>query len=190
MTARLCRTALHVATLLAVALGATPAAAQQATPNQLWYQVAVGAGSARFTCDPCAPGRDGGPAVRAAAGAWARPGLRVGITAGAWTHERGDLRESVRHAGLTAALDVRPGGPLHLIAGLGWVGWRSDPFAYDAADLSVGAGWNVPLVGRWALSNTAMLHSASFGTLRNDDDTAVRGVSLSLARFEIGLIRR
>jgi hypothetical protein len=160
--------------------------------DALWYSVSVGAGSARFTCDPCASTRDTGPAARVTLGAYAKAGLRVGVTGGYWTHEQGELRESVRQAGLVASLDVRPGSRIHLLAGLGWMGWRAEPFAYDALDVSVGAGFSVPLAGRWALLNTATLHSASFGKLSNggDGDDAVRDVSLSLAGFEVGLIRR
>jgi hypothetical protein len=170
-------------------LGPAPARAQSTT-DALWYSVTVGAGSARFTCDPCASTRDTGPAARVAVGAYARPGLRIGVTGGYWTHEQGELRESVRQAGLVASLDVRPGSRLHLIAGLGWIGWRAEPFAYDAVDVAVGAGFTLPLTGRWALSNSATVHSASFGKLRNGGEGAVEDVSLSLAGFEVGLIRR
>jgi hypothetical protein len=170
-------------------LGAAPARAQSAT-DALWYSVSVGAGSARFTCDACATTRDTGPAARIAVGAVARPGLRIGVTGGYWTHERGELRETARQAGLVASLDVRPGSALHLIGGLGWIGWRSEPFAYDAVDVSVGAGFNLPIAGRWALSNAVTVHSASFGKLRNGPEGALRDVSLSLAGLEIGVIRR
>lgn len=167
-------------------------AGAQSVGASFWYSASVGAGSARFTCDACATARDGGPAVQVAAGAWARPGLRVGVAGGYWTHEAGDLRESVRHAGLVGAFDVRPGSRLHVIAGLGWIGWSSEPFTYDAVDVSLGAGFDLPLAGRWALTNAARLHSASYGRLRRrgDGDGAVPDVSLSLAGFEVGLVRR
>jgi hypothetical protein len=180
--------------ILALGALASPGAAQEApepsTGAEFWYGAGVGAGSARFTCDPCSEDRDGGPSIRVALGATARPGLRVGVAGGTWRHRRGGLEETARHLGLMAALDVRPGSAVHLIGGAGWVGWRSDEFAYDALDLSVGAGWSVPLVGRWALTNSVLLHAASFGKLRNDEAAAVRDVSLSLASFEIGLFRR
>jgi hypothetical protein len=79
---------------------------------------------------------------------------------------------------------------VHLLGGAGWVGWRSDEFAYDALDLSVGAGWSVPLGGRWSLTNSVIVHAASFGKLRNDGEAATNGVSLSLAGFEVALLRR
>jgi hypothetical protein len=197
-TLRHCLASLSLA-LLVAAPARAQTTADSAAParvtvdtDALWYSLSVGAGSARFTCDPCATGRDTGPAARVAVGAYARPGLRVGVTGGYWTHEQGELRESARQAGLVANLDVRPGSRIHLIAGLGWIGWRAEPFAYDAVDVSVGAGFSVPLAGRWALSNSATVHSASFGKLRNGDggDGAVRDVSLSLAGFEVGLTRR
>jgi hypothetical protein len=174
--------------LLLGLLVAVPARAQSAS-DALWYSVTVGAGSARFTCDPCAGTRDSGPSARVQIGGFARPGLRVGGSVGVWTHQEGDLRETLQQAGIVAHLDVRPGSALHLIAGLGWIGWRAEPFVYDGVDLSLGAGWNLPLSGRWSLSNAVTVHSASYGRLRNGDDT-VKDVSLSLAGLEIGLIRR
>jgi hypothetical protein len=176
----------------ALALPGASLAQEASEPSgaQFWYAAGVGAGSARFTCDACALDRDGGPSIRVGVGAAARPGLRVGVTGGMWTHQERQLRETVRHLSLTAALDLRPGSALHVIGGAGWVGWRSDEFAYDALDLTVGAGWSIPVAGRWSLTNTVLLHSASFGRLRNDELPAVRDVSLSLAGFEVGLLRR
>jgi hypothetical protein len=188
----LCSGSLRLAGVIAL-LAAAPARAQEALVDpgaEFWYQASVGAGSARFTCDPCAPDRDGGASLRVAIGAAARPGLRLGVAGGMWTHQEEDLRETVHQLGLVAALDVRPGSSVHLIGGAGWVGWRSDEFAYDALDLSVGAGWSLPLGGRWALTNSVLLHAASFGRLRNDEVGAARDVSLSLAGFEVGLLRR
>ena len=173
---------------LAALLLAAPARAQSTT-DALWYSVTVGAGSARFTCDPCAGTRDTGPFARFAIGGFARPGLRIGGKVGVWTHAQGDLRETLQQAGIVAHLDVRPGSALYLIGGLGWIGWRADPFAYNAVDVSVGAGWNLPLAGRWSLANAVTVHSASFGRLGNGDE-GMSDVSLSLAGLEIGLIRR
>lgn len=164
------------------------------TGESPWYSVSLGAGTSRFTCDPCATSRAGGPTVRIAAGETLARGLRIGLVAGGWTHADGEgdgrIRESVTHAGVFARVDLPPRRWLHLTGGVGWVGWRSDPFAYDAVDVTVGGGWELPLRGRWALSNDVLLHSASFGSMRNDGETAVRDVSLSLLGFEVGLVRR
>ncbi|HSR42065.1 MAG TPA: hypothetical protein VLL48_07840 [Longimicrobiales bacterium] len=168
-----------------------PAATPQADPGSgIWWSVGLGAGAARFTCDLCARGRDTGPLLRVAVGSEARPGLRVGVTGGGWTHVDADVRETIYQAGLLAKLEVSRGSRLHVIGGLSWSGYRADEFAYDAASLSLGAGLDFPITGPWVVSNDLVLDAASFGRLRNDGELAARDVALSVLRLEVSLVRR
>lgn len=166
-------------------------ASAQAEPGSgIWWSVGLGAGAARFTCELCARDRDTGPLLRLAVGSEARPGLRIGVTGGGWTHVDDDVRETIYQAGLMAKLEVRRGSRLHLIGGLSWSGFRADDFGYDAASLTVGAGLDFPITGPWVASNDLVLDAASFGRLRNDGELAVRDVALSVLRLEVSLVRR
>lgn len=155
-----------------------------------WLTLSVGAGALRFTCDYCATGRDLGPSVRLGFGAYARPDLGIGIEVGGWSHDDDGIRENVFEAGVVGQLYPRSGSGLHVLGGLGWVGYRADSFAYDAVRLSLGAGWDFPLSGRWVVGNEITVDAASFGALRNGDRTAANQVSLSVLRLSILLKRR
>jgi len=167
--------------------GAAPAAEEG---SRLWYSVGLGAGSVRFTCDICASDRDPGATVQLGFGARATDQLDVGIEVGGWTREDDGVRETVKRAGLRAILRPNPASGFHLLGGAGWVGYTADELGYDAVALSVGAGWDFPLVGRWRIGNRLLLDAASWGSLRNDAGAAARDVSLSVARFEVTLLRR
>jgi hypothetical protein len=156
----------------------------------LWWTAGFGAAGARLTCDLCQTSRDLGPAVDLVVGAVAGPGLRVGVDVGAWTHDDHGVRESVYRAGLLAFAHPRPGSGLHLIGGLGWSGYRAGSFGYDAVRLTVGAGWDLPIVGGWVMGNQVTLDAASFGSLANQGTTVVSGVGLSLLRFGVYVGRR
>lgn len=176
---------------LALALPPAGAGAQEASTRGLWWRAGVGAGGARVTCDVCSASRDVGPVVRAELGATARPGLRIGLAGGAWTHEAEDRpRETVWNAGLVAHLRLRPGSRIHLDGGLGWAGWRAGDFRYDAAEATVGLGYDLPVAGDWVLTNGVALAASSFGSLRRDGVVAAGGVSLSMLRFEVSVGRR
>ncbi len=160
-------------------------------PDQgLWWTAAFGAGGARLTCDLCETSRDLGPALDLTVGADAAPGLRVGVDVGAWTNDDHGVRESVYRAGLLGFVHPRPGSGLHLIGGLGWSGYRAGSFGFDAVRLTVGAGWDLPVVGGWFMGNRITLDAASFGSLANRGTTVVRGVGLSVFRFGVYLGHR
>ena len=174
---------LAVAAILLTPLHVAGQADARATPG-LWWGASVGAGSAHLTCDLCETNRDFGPSVDLAVGAWARPDLRIGLEGGGWTHDDDGGRETVYRAGLVAHL--RPGSRgLFLTGGLGWSGYRAGDFNYDAARLTLGAGWDLPLTAGWVVGNTLSVDAASFGKLRNDDTTVSRDVGLSVLRFAI-----
>ena len=66
---------------------------------------------------------------------------------------------------------VGQGAGLHLVAGLGWSGYRAELITYDAVRMSLGAGWDLPLTGSWVVGNRIMLDAASFA-----ERMAARGV--------------
>ena len=157
-------------------------------PN-LWAGIGLGAGTLRFTCDLCATGRDGGPSAFLLVGARASPRLRVAVEAGGWTRKDGNVRETLYRGGLTGFYHPRPESGLHLLAGLGWVGYRADDIGYDSAALSVGLGWDWPFLEDWSVGNAVRIDAASFGRFRTDDERVVGDVGLSLVRFEVTLKR-
>jgi hypothetical protein len=185
-----------LAGLLAALLLAVPGslAAQtaptDATPEGLWFGIGAGGGAIRLTCDLCATDRDLGPTAQAAVGAWAGPNLRVGVEGGGWTHVDDDVRETTWRGGIMAYLRPWPSRGLELVGGAGWVGYRAEDFGYDAAQLTLGLGWEFPLADGWVAANRFLLDAASFGTLRNEEAAAVRDVSLSLLRLVVALERR
>lgn len=162
----------------------------QAEEPGLWSTLTLGGGSARFTCDLCAPDRDAGAVALVAVGARATPSLEVGVEAGAWTRERDDDRETLWRGGLVAHFFPRPGSGLHLIGGLGWTGYRSGDFGIDTGVLSLGLGWELPLTPGWWVGNALVIDAASFGTLSNDDTRVDRGVGISVLRLGVVLKRR
>lgn len=181
---------LAAALVLAVLLVPSDGAAQETVTRGLWWSAGVGAGGARVTCDLCAASRDVGPAARVSLGATARPGLRVGLTGGLWTHDDGDVRENVWSAGLVAQQRLRPGSRIHLDGGLGWAGYRADAFRYDAVELTLGVGYDIPVTGAWVVTNGLAIGVSSFGRLKRDERVAARDVSLSVVRFELTVGRR
>ena len=166
------------------------AAAGSAAPTTIWWGVGAGAGALRFTCDLCATDRDRGPSLFAVVGAHATPGLRVGLEAGGWTLDDGGVREMLWRTGLTAFFHPDPGSGFHVLAGIGWVGWRADELRYDSGSLNVGVGWEFELLPSWAVGNSVRIDASSWGSFKNEDDRVARDVGLSLLRFEVTLRRR
>ena len=184
----------QLAFLLVVFAAFAPARSAQvptsSPPLGLWWEISAAAGGARLTCGVCDPSRELGPSVGVAIGAHASPSSRVGIEGGVWTHQDGDVRESVYRAGVVTQLHLKPGSGLHLIAGLGWSGYRAEDFTYDAIRLTFGAGWDLPLTAAWVAGNRVTLDGSSYGALKNAGTTVVSSVGLSVLRFGVYVRRR
>jgi hypothetical protein len=112
------------------------------------------------------------------------------VEVGGWSHDDDGVRESLFRVSTLAQLYPRAGSGFYVQGGLGWAGYRAESFAYDAVNLSLGAGWDLPLAGRWVVGNGVSVDAASFGTLRNEGRAAVREVSLSVVRLTVLLKRR
>lgn len=186
----------QVATLLmmaaAPAVGAQsrPAAPAQAATSTIWAEVTIGGAGARLTCDLCQTARDVGPAITLAVGAYASPQLRVGLEAGRWTYEDQAVREHVHTFGLVAHLIPNTRRGLYFLGGIGWSGYRAGDFSYDAPRVTVGAGWDLPIHGRWVVGNVVAIDAASFAALKNENLTVARNVGLSSVRVSLQLRRR
>jgi len=181
----LCVAALVFATVDAWAQGA----GGEGAASPLWYGVTIGGAGTRLTCDLCQTSRDLGPAVTAAFGAHAGPGLRVGLEGGGWTHREGVVRERSYAAGLVAHLVPIPGRGLHLLGGFGWTGYRAGNFSYDAPRLTVGLGWDLPVVGSWVVGNLVALDASAFAPLKNGEVTVLRDVAMSSLRVAVQVRR-
>ena len=156
----------------------------------LWWGVSVGGAGTRLTCDLCETNRELGPAIDVMVGSFAGPALRVGVEAGLWSHDDNGVRENVMRAGIVGLAYPRAGSGLHLIGGVGWSGYRAESFGYDAARLTVGAGWDLRLTGGWVVGNRLTLDAASFGSLRNNGAAVAGGVGISMVRLSVYLDRR
>lgn len=143
-----------------------------------------------LSCTICDPERELGPAVSAAFGTYANRVLRVGLEAGGWAHDDGDIREKVYRAGVVAQLHPRPGSGLHIVGGLGWSGYRAELYTYDAVRMTLGAGWDLPLTGSWIVGNRVLLDAASFGSLQNEQGAVATSVGLSVLTLGIYVRRR
>ena len=170
-------------TLLLVTLVVTTSPAPLAGQSGPWWEVAVGAGALRFTCDVCADDRDLGASFRVAGGGYASSSFPVGVEVGWWSHDDAGIRERVYRVGVVGHFYPRKDRRLHVVGGLGWIGYRAGDFLYDAVDLSVGAGWELPLGDGWVVGSRVTLDAASFGALSNGDRRVAGDVGVSLLRF-------
>ena len=151
--------------------GAPAAEVEPVEPRSgTWWAVGLGAGALRFTCDLCAEERDRGPSLLVMLGAYAGPRLRVALEGGGWTRDDDGVREALYRAGVTGFFHPREDSGLHLLAGLGWVGYRADELRYDSGSLSVGLGWDFPILSDWTLGNALRIDAGSFGSFKNDGD--------------------
>lgn len=188
---------LPLLTLLAGLLAPRAGSAQgvgDASARGLWWEVSAAAGGTRLACAFCDRSRELGPALDGAFGAYASDRVRVGVEGGGWTARDGndpDDRETVYRAGVVVQLHPRPGSGLHVLGGLGWNGYRTgEETTYDAVRITLGAGWDLPLVGSWVVGNRVTLDASSFASLKDGDAVIARSVGLSVLRFGIYLRRR
>lgn len=175
--------------LLVCGMVCLPTTARAQSRTGAWWEVAIGAGSGRITCELCDPAREEGPVASLAVGAYANPRLRVGLEGSAWTAEEQSGRETTYSAGLIAQLHPRPASGLHVIGGLGWTGYRAEGNRLDALRLSLGAGWDLPLVGEWVVGNRLVLDAASHFPLRGGDAVVESSAGLSVVRLHVYLRR-
>lgn len=184
-----------VAAAVLALLGPQAARAQAATSTApeasgIWYGVSVGGAGTRLTCDICQTQRDLGPSISLSFGAHARRQLRIGVEASRWTYGEQSVREQVHTLGLVAHVIPSPRRGLYLLGGIGWSGYRAGDFSYDAARVTVGAGWDLPITSGWVIGNVVSLDAASFAPLKNDDVTVMRNVGLSSVRVAVQLRKR
>lgn len=157
--------------------------AQESGDTRWWWSASASLHGTRLTCDLCSTERDLGPALGFGIGTFATPSVRVGLDGSYSTSTEGDVRETVHGVGVVVELHPKPGSGLHLIGGLGWAGYRAADFAYDAARLRVGVGWDLPLSSSWVVGNRLTYDASSFASLRSDGETVVRSVGLGTVQL-------
>jgi hypothetical protein len=174
-------------------LGALPVSAQPADDGGgAWFAIGAGGGWARVSCTICRADRDLGPAGHLRIGTSVRPGLLVGAEASAWTHSgEDDVRATVGAITGVGYVYPRPGGPLYLKGGAGYIAFRADDdVASNLIGLVVGAGYEFPIGGRLSITNDLSLVASSFGALKNGDATAADDVSITVIQLGVGIRRR
>jgi hypothetical protein len=157
-----------------------------------WYGIGAGGGWARVSCAICSAARDIGPAAQLRIGTTIRPGLLVGGEASAWTHtSEDDVRETVGTIAAIGYVYPRPGGPLYLKGGAGYVAFRAgDDLASNLLGLIVGVGYEFRVGEALSITNDLGLIASSFGALKNGAATAADDVSVTVLQFGIGVRRR
>ncbi len=168
--------------------GAAPAT----TAPNIWFGATLGGAGVRLTCDACQAARDVGPQFTIMAGAHAAPRLRVGVELGRWSYSRDDVRETVTSLGLLSHVKLGPDPRrgVYLLGGIGWSGYRAGDFSYDAARITVGAGYDLPLMSRWVIGNEIALDAAAFAPIKSESVVAMRNVGLSSVRLGFHLRRQ
>lgn len=170
-----------------IAFAAAPAAAQG-----FWAGLGVGTGRHSVTCEICIGDGNGGWAVRAAAGTTLGPSLRLGGELHGWT----DRTDGVRFTffSVTPTLYWYPAArQTFLMAGVGYANFRgsaeSETIGASSIGLTVGVGYELPLVGRLALAPFASYTGSVLASLRRDH-TIITGAQLSLFQVGVGITHR
>lgn len=177
--------------VLSCALAADGVAQENEVPDGWLLAGGLGAGWSRVSCDVCVRSHDLGPAVYVRLGRHVRPNLLVGGEVVGWTHTAEDVREIVGVASAVGHLYPRPGGPLYLRGGLGWVTYRAeDDVVSNSAGIQLGAGFEFGVGGGFALSNYLHITASSFGSLRAGNSIVSDEVGVSLVQVGFGLVRR
>jgi len=181
--------ALHIgaATAALIAFVTSPAAAQG-----FWAGVGVGTGRQHVTCEICRGDGNGGWAVRAAAGSSLGPSLRLGGELHGWTDRTDDVRFTF--LSVTPVLYWYPGaGRYHVMAGVGYANYRGssddETIGASAVGITLGAGYELPLAGRYALAPFASYTGSLLANLTRDR-TIITGAQLSLFQVGVGITRR
>ena len=181
---------LHIgaATAALLAFTAPPAAAQG-----FWAGVGVGTGSQRVSCEICRGDGNGGWAVRATAGSTLSPHLRLGGELHGWTDKTDEVRFTFYS--VTPALYWYPAlrRPYFLMAGLGYAGYNAsagdETISTSSLGVTLGAGYEVPLAGRYALTPFASYTGTLLANLKSDR-TIITGARVSLLQVGVGITRR
>jgi hypothetical protein len=176
------------ATAALLAFTAPPAAAQG-----FWAGLGVGTGRQHVTCEICRGDGNGGWAVRAAAGSTLSASLRLGGELHGWTDKTDDVRFTFY--AVTPTLYWYPAArrSYFLMAGAGYANYKAssgdETISASSIGLTFGAGYEVPLVGRYALAPFAS-YTGSFLANLKSDRTIITGAQLSLFQLGVGITWR
>ena len=176
--------------LLFVRVLAVPVAGQEHRVG-LWYGADVSAAWAGVSCDYCRNVRDLGPHAAVRGGITVAPGVLLGLEVGAWTTDRHEVREMLTSASLIARAYPRSRGGPFLEAGIGPVFYRAeDDLSATTVGVHLGAGHEIPVGSRLALTNRIGVTASGFGRLLADGNTLAEPVGFTLLHVGIGLVWR
>jgi hypothetical protein len=176
------------ATAALLVFTAPPAAAQG-----FWAGLGVGSGRQHVTCEICLGDGNGGWAVRAAAGSTLNPHLRLGGELHGWTDKTEDIRFTFYSVTPTLYWYPSPNGAYFLMVGAGYTHYKAsagdESISAASLGITIGTGFDVGLVGRYALTPFATYTGSVLASLKADR-TIITGAQLSLFQVGVGLTRR
>lgn len=167
---------------------ASPALAQG-----FWVVLGVGTGLQQVACEICRGDGNGGWAGRVAAGGTLSAHLRLGGEVHGWTDKTDDIRFTFYS--ITPALYWYPSArlPYFLMTGVGLANYKAsdanETISASSVGLTVGAGYELPLFGSYALTPFASYTGTFLANLKYDR-TIIADAQLSLFQVGIGVTRR
>ena len=181
---------MHLLVAAALVCCGGPLAAQDA--GAWWVGVAAGSGFHSVSCDICRSGLESGVTVRAAGGRRFSDRLLGGMQVQLWTDGADEVRTTFLAVGPT--VHWYPGSlgrPQFLVGGLSYARYRAtatdeEPVTASSLGLTAGAGWDVPLGGRFIMTPIVTMTVTMLGELERDG-TDIASAGFTLLQLGVGL---
>ena len=182
-----------LAIALAVTLIAQPVRAQSPRAGEgVSLMGGAGVGWTRAACGFCRRARDAGPVIYLQMTSPLKTNLSIGAEGNVWVRDA-EVFSLVGALSGIVLLNPRPGSPLYLKAGLGFVTYR----AYDdEADLTsngpamqLGGGYRTRISDELALNTFANVLVSRFGKLRSEENVVVDNFGVTSIQLGVGLTR-
>lgn len=183
----------RLAVALAVLVFAQGAAAQSPRVSEgVTLMGGAGVGWTRPACSFCRRALDPGPVIYLQMTAPIRTNLALGAEGNVWVRDAEVFALMGSLSGI-AQLYPKPGSPLYLRGGLGFVTYRAFDDEADlvsnAPALQFGAGYRFRLTDELALSNFANILVSRFGKLRSEETVVVDNFGVTSVQLGVGLTR-
>jgi hypothetical protein len=179
--------------MLAVFAIAQPARAQSPRNGEgVTLMGGAGVGWTRAACGFCRRSRDAGPVIYLQMTTPLKTNLLLGAEGNVWVRDA-EVFSLVGSLSAIAQLNPRPGSPLYLKGGLGFVTYRAFD---DEADLvsngpamQLGGGYHVPVTSEVALNTFVNVLVSRFGKLRSEESVVVDNFGVTSIQLGVGLTR-